>query len=106
MRRNLVEAVLNAASHALFEDIFYTRAPAGPVAIAKAISGVEVAPERFDLMGSELRSTSHVTRALKSKLPSVGKGDIIDDGSDEYRVIDVQPIGDGRFEVELSLSKI
>lgn len=106
MRRNLVEAVLNAASFALFEDILYTHAPAGPVLIARAISGVEVAPERFDMMTHEVRGITHVTRALRSKLPSLTKGDIIGDGVYEYRVLDFQPVGDGRLEVEISLAKV
>ena len=106
MRKDLVEAVLSAASFALFEDIQYTHAPQGPVTVFKVISGVELAAERFEMMGHDARAATHVTRAIKAKLPSLSKGDIIDDGSGEYRVQDFQPVGDGRFEVEISLVKL
>jgi hypothetical protein len=102
MRRDLVEAVLNAASFALFEDVLYTHAPSGPVTVKKAISGVEVIDERFDLSGAQVRGTTHTTRALKAKFPNLSKGDVLDDGT-SYRVLDFEPIGDGRFEVLISL---
>lgn len=105
MRRDLVEAVLDAASFALFEDVLYTHAPAGPVLVEKAISGVEIISERFEMLGRDMRGATHTTRALLSKLPSLSIGDIIDDG-DQYKVLDRQPVGDGRFEVELSLKKL
>lgn len=107
MRKDLVEAVLGAASFALFEDVLYTHSPGPAVTVARAISGVEIAAERFDLMGQEVRLATHTTRALKAKFPSLAKGDVIDDGT-PYLVLDWQPPqgGDGRFEIEISLKKL
>jgi len=107
MRRDLVEAVLDAASFALFEDVLYTHSPGAPVTVAKAISGVEIVSERFDMMGQDLRGATHTTRALKAKFPNLAKGDMIDDGA-QYQVLDwqVPQGGDGRFEIEISLKKL
>ena len=106
MRRDLVEEVLNAAEAELFEDVHYTHSPAGPVLVAKAISGVEIVSEQFQVLGHELRDVTHTTRILRAKFPHLAKGDVIDDGT-PYRVIDWrEPAGgDGRFELELSLRK-
>ena len=107
MRKDLVEAVLDAASFHLFEDVLYTHATAGPVTVEKAISGVEKVSERFEMMGQGLRVATHTTRALKAKFPSLSRGDILDDG-EQYQVLDFQPPeqGDGRFEIEISLKKL
>jgi hypothetical protein len=105
MRRDLVEAVLDAASFALFEDVLYTHAPAGPALVKKAISGVEIISERFEMLGRDMRGATHTTRVLLSKLPTISIGDGLDDGA-QYRVLDLQPVGDGRFEVEASLLKL
>lgn len=103
MRRDLVEAVLAAASSAVFEGITYTPPAGVAVFVSGAIAGVEIAAERFDMVSQSLRDITHTTRALKAKLPGLAKGALIDDGDTTYRVLDIQPVGDGRFEVELSL---
>jgi len=105
MRRDLVEAVLDAASFALFEDVLYTHAPAGPVLVERAISGVEIISERFEMLGRDMRGATHTTRALRAKLPSLSMGDLLNDGVD-YLVIDLQPVGDGRLETEVSLRRM
>lgn len=107
MRRDLVEAVLGAASSALFEDVYYTHAPAGPVLVKGAIFGIEIAEANIEFFGHELRDATHTTRALKTKFPSLSKGDVIDDGA-QYQVLDwrTPPGGDGRFEIEISLKKL
>ena len=107
MRRDLVEAVLAAASPALFEDVYYTHAPAGPVLVKAAIFGVEIVDATFEVFGRDLRDVTHTTRALKAKFPSLAKGDVIDDGA-QYQVLDwrAPPGGDGRFEIEISLKKL
>lgn len=107
MRRDLVEAVLDAASFALFEDVLYTHAPGPAVTLAKAISGVEIVSERFDMMGQGVRTATHTTRALKAKFPNLARGDVLDDGA-PYQVLDwqVPQGGDGRFEIEISLKKL
>lgn len=102
MRRDLVEAALGAASELLFEDVLYTRGANAPVTVARAIGGVEIASERFDMFGTEVRGMTHVTRALVSKFPLLAKGDIIDDGT-AYKVLDFEPVGDGRFEIAIAL---
>lgn len=106
MRRDLVEEVLDAAEAELFEDVYYTHSPAGPVLMESAISGVEVVSEEFDMIGHGLREATHTTRVRKARFPSLAKGDIIDDGN-QYRVLDWREPrrGDGRLEWELSLRK-
>lgn len=107
MRRDLVEAVLDAASFALFEDVLYTHAPAGPVLMHRAISGVEIVSERFEAFDHGMREATHTTRILRARFPDLAKGDVLDDGT-QYRVIDWQEPanGDGRLELELSLKKL
>lgn len=107
MRRDLVEAVLDAASFALFEDVEYTHAPAGPVTVKGAIAGVEIVSESFVVSGHELRDTTHTVRAIKAKFPSLTRGDIIDDGN-QYQVLDWVPApqDDGRLMIEISLKKL
>lgn len=107
MRRDLVEAVLAAASPVLFEDVYYTHAPAGPVLVKAAIFGVEIADASIEVFGRELRDATHTTRALKSKFPFLARGDVIDDGQ-QYQVLDWRtPLGgDGRYEIEISLKKL
>lgn len=102
MRRDLVEAVLDAASGALFEDVIYTPSGGVPVMIENAIDGVEIGSERFEMFSEKMRHGTHVTRALKALFPNLAKGDIINDGI-AYKVIDWEPIGDGRFEIAISL---
>ena len=106
MRRELVAEVLEAASAELFEDVVYTPAGGEAVTLTGAIFGVEPAAERFEEFGQKLREASHVTRALKAKFPGLGKGATIDDGDRTYRVLDVEPIGDGRFEILISLKPV
>lgn len=105
MRKDLVEAVLGAASFALFEDVLYTHGAAAPVTVTKAIAGVEIVSERFEMLGQGLRDVTHTTRALKAKFPNLAKGDVLDDGT-EYSVLDTEPVGDGRFEILISLRKL
>lgn len=105
MRRDLVAEVLGAAEAELFEDVLYTHSPAGPVTIKTAIFGIEIAAERFDIAGHDLRGVTHTTRALKAKFPNLVQGDILDDGA-PYKVLDWEPIGDGRFEIAISLKKL
>jgi hypothetical protein len=105
MRRNHVEAVLGAASQLLFEDVVYTHAPAGPIIVPRAIAGVEIAAEQYDIGGQAAREVTHQTRALKAKFPDLARGDIIDDGA-PYKVLDIEPVGDGRFEIRISLKKL
>ncbi|MBN9304108.1 MULTISPECIES: hypothetical protein [unclassified Devosia] len=103
MRRDLVQDVLDAAAEELFEDVLYTHAPAGPVTVSQAIFGVEIVAEREEWSGQAVRGTTHTTRALKAKFPNLTRGDLIDDGVAVYRVLDFEPVGDGRFEVLISL---
>lgn len=107
MRHDLVEAVLAAASPALFEDVYYTHAPGGPVLVKAAIFGVEIVDATFEAFGHELRDVTHTTRAIKAKFPTLARGDIIDDGQ-QYQVLDWRaPLGgDGRLEIEISLKKL
>lgn len=105
MRKDLVEAALGAASAVLFEDVIYTPVGGPAVVVEGAIFGVEIVDERFDMFGHELRDRTHFTRALKAKFPALAKGDLIDDGT-EYRVLDVEAIGDGRFEILISLATV
>ena len=107
MRKDLVEAVLAAASAHLFEDVLYTHAPAEPVVVSKAIAGVEKVSERFEVLGNELRGVTHRVRAIKAKFPNLAKGDVINDGTD-YLVLDWQypESGDGRVEIDISLKKL
>jgi hypothetical protein len=105
MRRELVEEVLEAASAELFEDVEYTPLGGPMVIVTGAIFGVELAAERFEMMGAPSRDVSHVTRALKAKFPALTKGDVINDGA-PYKVLDWEPIGDGRFEVLISLKPV
>lgn len=107
MRRDLVEEVLDAAEAELFEDVYYTHPPASPVLMERAISGVEIVTEGFDIIGHGMREATHTTRVRKARFPNLSKGDIIDDGH-QYRVLDWRepPRGDGRLEVEISLKRI
>lgn len=105
MRRDLVEAVLDAASPALFDDVLYAPIGGVQVHIVEAISGVEVVDENFEMFGQAIRRPTHVTRALKAKFPDLQPGDTINDG-EAYEVLDHVPIGDGRFEILISLRKI
>lgn len=105
MRRDLVEAALGAASELLFEDVLYTHGGDAPVSVPRAIAGVEIASERFDMFGADIRGMTHVARALRSKFPLLQKGDVIDDGFAVYRVLDFEPVGDGRFEIAIALGK-
>jgi hypothetical protein len=105
MRRDLVEEVLAAASEELFEDVVYTPPGGEAVTAEKAIFGVELLDERFELFGERLRGATHVTRALKAKLPGIGKGAIINDGT-AYKVLDVEKVGDGRYEILIALEPV
>ena len=107
MRRDLVEEVLDAAEAELFEDVYYTHSPVGPVLLRRAISGVEVLTEDFDILGHGMREATHITRVRKARFPNLSKGDILDDG-DQYRVLDWRPprSGDGRLELQVSLKKL
>jgi hypothetical protein len=106
MRRDLVEAAINAASLVLFEDVLYTHAPDAAVVIQRAIAGVEKVSERFEVFGQALAECSHMTRALKAKFPSLSKNDLIFDGVSSYRVIAWETIGDGRFEIAIGLKPV
>lgn len=105
MRRDLVQDVLDAAAEEMFEDVLYTHTPNAAVTIEKAIFGVEIAAQREDFSGQAVRGTTHVTRALKAKFPTLTRGDLINDGEATYSVIDFEPIGDGRFEILISLKR-
>lgn len=105
MRKDLVAEVLGAAEEELFEDVIYTPVGGSPVTVLGAIFGVEVAAERIDMLGNALRVGTHWTRALWAKFPDLRKGDVIDDGS-PYQVLDWEPVGDGRFEIAISLKAI
>lgn len=105
MRRDLVGAVLDAASALLFEDVVWTHGNGAPVTVAGAIAGAVIASERFDTMGERSREVTHTVRALKAKLPGIAKGDILNDGT-AYSVLDIEPIGDGRLEILISLKRL
>ncbi len=111
MRRDLVEAALGDIASELFEDVLYTHAPAAAVTVSKAIFGVEIVSERPDFDGYPVRAFTHVARALKAKFPDLASGDIIRDGTapdfadgTDYRVVDFEPAGDGRFEIRIALT--
>jgi hypothetical protein len=107
MRRDLVEEVLDAAEAELFEDVYYTHAPAGPILMERAISGVDVVTEEFNVLGHGMREATHTTRVRKSRFPHLAKGDILDDGR-PYKLLEWREPqrGDGRLEWELSLQKL
>lgn len=105
MRKDLVLEVLAAAEEELFEDVIYTPVSGAPVIVPRAIFGIEKSSERFDMLGNAMRAGTHWTRALKAKFPNLAKGDRIDDGS-TYQVLDFEPIGDGRFEIAISLKPL
>jgi len=103
MRRDLVEEVLAAAQEELFEDVLYMRVSGGPsMLVAQSIFGVEIAAERFEVLGERMRTGTHMTRAIKAKFPDLAKGDVINDGN-AYTVLDWEPVGDGRYEIMISL---
>ena len=106
MRRDLVAEVLEAVSDELFETVVYTPPGGAAVTVDGAIFGVEPAAARYDELGAAVRDVTHVTRGLKVKLPGLGKGALINDGEATYRVLDVEPIGDGRFEVLIALRPV
>ncbi|HEV7278396.1 MAG TPA: hypothetical protein VGN80_19115 [Devosiaceae bacterium] len=106
MRRDLVERVLDAARERLFEDVAVKVGAAAPVTAEKAISGIIPATERFELQGQNLRAATHVTRGLKAALPALASGHLLIDADGTYRVIDIEPVGDGRFEIAIALTKV
>lgn len=110
MRRDLVEDVLAAAQEELFEDVLYTPVGGPAVIVLQAIFGVEIASGRPEFYNEPVRVGTHLTRAAKAKLPGLTKDALIKDGTapdfadgTEYKVLDIQPAGDGRFEIEISL---
>ena len=103
MRRDLVQEVLDASQDELFEDVTYTHGPAAPVVIEKAIFGVEIATVDDALFGAQTRQGTHTARAIKAKFPTLTRGDTINDGDADYKVLDFRPVGDGRLEIEISL---
>ncbi|WP_127142844.1 head-tail joining protein [Pelagibacterium montanilacus] len=105
MRRDLVLEVLDAASEELFEDVLYTPKGGAQVPLTGAIFGVEVGAERFEMFGERMRTATHTTRALRAKFPQLARGDLIDDGR-AWRVIDFEPIGDGREELMIALEQV
>lgn len=110
MRRDLVEEVLSAVSGEMFEDIVFTPAGGGAaVTIEKAIFGVELMRVEYSEFSQRVAEGSHVTRALKAKVPDLARGALINDGSHTYRVLDFKEPddgGDGRLELLISLKRI
>jgi hypothetical protein len=105
MRKDLVLDSFETIREELFEDVIYTPVGGSAVGVRRAIAGVEPRSERFEVFGEKVRTGSHVARAAISAFPNLKPGDLIDDGA-RWRVIDFEPIGDGRCEVMLSLSKV
>lgn len=107
MRRDLVARVLGAAREKLFEDVQVVVGAADPVLAEKAISGIVPATERFEMFAEKLRTATHVTRGLKEALPELAAGNVlIDSEGGQFRVTDIEPVGDGRFEIAIALAKI
>lgn len=106
MRRDLVAMVLAAASDRLFEDVNVQVGGGAPVLAVKAIDGIKPAAERIEMFGEKLRVGTHVTRGLKEKLPGLANGHLLINDKGTFRVMDMEPIGDGRFEIAISLEKV
>ncbi|MBI4921861.1 MAG: hypothetical protein HY834_08935 [Devosia nanyangense] len=111
MRLDFASDAFDAIQEELFEDVLYTPAGGGAaVTLLKAIFGVEIASARPEVFDQTVRVGTHLTRASKAKFAGIAKGALIKDGTapefddgTEYRVVDVQPAGDGRLEIEISL---
>src|SRR5690606_9083361 len=97
---------LGSARDRLFEDVAVQVGAADPVVMTKAISGVVPSVARFDAMGQGLRVGTHSTRGLLTALPGLAKGHVLINQDGRFRVIDSEPVGDGRFEIAISLDKI
>ena len=106
MRRDLVQRVLVSAQGRLFEDVAVQVGNAVPETRAKAIFGIVPAAARFEELGTSMRATTQVTRAIKSALPGLAKGNILITEEGRFRVVDIEPIGDGRFEIVIALDKV
>lgn len=106
MHRDLVARVIGSARERLFEDVQVQVGAADPVLAEKAISGIVPASTRLDMMGQALRAGTHVTRGIKAALPGLAKSHRLINEDGTFSVVDVEPIGDGRFEIAISLDKV
>lgn len=106
MHRDLVARVLDAARDKLFEDVAVKVGSSDPVTREKAIDGIRPAAERLELLGERLRTATHLTRGLRAQLPGLAKGHVLVNAEGEFRVLDIEPVGDGRFEIAIALAKM
>ena len=106
MHRDLVARVIGSARDRLFEDVDVKVGAAAAVTVEKAISGIVPASQRLDLMGQAMRAGTHTTRGIKAALPDLAKGHLLINAEGSFRVQDIEPVGDGRFEIAISLDKV
>ena len=106
MHRDLVARVIASARERLFEDVQVQVGAAEPVTVERAISGIVPDSTRLDMMGQKLRTATHVTRGIKAALPGLAKGHRLINDEGTFAVVDIEPVGDGRFEIAISLDKV
>lgn len=104
MRRDLVLGSFADIRRELFEDVIWTPLGGAPMTVDRAIAGIEPRSERIEMFGEKLRTATHMTNAARDAFPGLARGDLLDDGQ-AWRVIDFEPIGDGRVEIVIAVVK-
>ena len=113
MRIELVAAALDDIRQALFCDVDFTPSGGSKRRILAAISGAEIATDdNVDFGASRARVPTYQTQAVKALFSDITAGALLtelDDNGDsvgDYRVLDVKPFGDGRLEIQISLTPV
>jgi hypothetical protein len=113
MRQDLVAAALEDIRQELFADVDFTPAGGSTRRILAAISGVEIgSDEGADFGVVRARQTTYQTHAPKILFPDITAGsklvELDGDGNvvGSYSVLDFKPFGDGRLEIQISLTPL
>jgi hypothetical protein len=113
MRQDLAAAALEDIRQELFADVDFTPPGGATRRIVAAISGVEVGSDEAAEFGNvRARQTTYQTQAPKALFPDIAVGSTLDELDDDgnvvghYSVLDFKPFGDGRLEIQISLSPL
>ena len=98
MRRDLMEAVLSAASAVLFAPAVWT-GPAGAAAVRVYQGGGDV---EFAMFGEDVRRATHWFRGLKSEFNGIANGQTIMVDAQTYEIVDKRTPMDAPLEWEIA----
>jgi hypothetical protein len=98
MRKDLMEAVLGAASAVLFAPAIWT-GPTGAVAVRVFQGGGDV---EVDLFGEQARRATHWFRAIKAEFAGIAIGQTIMLDGESYEILDFRKPMDAPLEWEIA----